>query len=168
MVYRKLDQPEKERATLERIAKLSSDNLPALSRLIELTQADKKWNEVIVYANKLLAVQPLITLGHAALAEAAKQTGDQAAVAHSYAALLELQPLDAGRLHYELAEARFRLNELDDARQHVLIALEETPRFRVAQQLLLKIADKRKEAAATSWRTSALPDLDGTPPKPGD
>lgn len=165
IVYRKLNQPDKELQTLQRISQLSSDNLPALSRLIELMQAEKKWDEVIVYANKLLAVQPLITLGHAALADAAKQTGDQAAVAHSYAALLELQPLDAGRLHYELAEARFRLNELDDARRHVLVALEETPRFRVAQQLLLQIADKRKEAA-TSWRTLALPDLDGVPPKP--
>lgn len=162
-VYRKLDKPEQERRTLERIVKLSSDNLPALTRLIELSQAEKKWDEVQRVANKLLAVQPLIALGHAALAEAGKQTGNQATVAESYAALLELQPLDAGRLHYELAEARYQLHELDEARKHVLIALEETPRFRVAQQLLLKIAEDRQHG---SMRTLTLPDLKASPPQP--
>ena len=164
MVYRKLDQPEKERQTLDRIATLSSDNLPALTRLIELSQADQQWDKVVGYANKLLAVQPLITLGHNALSEAGKYTGDFAAVARSYGALLDLQPLDAGRYHYELAEARFRLNELDTAREHVLIALEETPRYRAAQQLLLKIVDKRKLTAA--GQRAALPDLESGPPKP--
>ncbi len=100
----------------------------------------------------------MITQGHAALAEAAKHTGDRAAVAKSYSALLDLQPLDPGRLHYDLAEARrFELSELNEAREHVLIALEETPRFRVAQQLLLKIVDKRKQAQAGVMWTLTLP-----------
>lgn len=166
VVYRKLEQPEKERETLERIARLSSDNLPALSRLIELSLAEKKWDGVKAYATKLLAVQPLIALGHTALAEAGKQTGELAVVARSYAALLDLQPLDAGRIHYELAEAQYRLQEFAEARRHVLIALEETPRFRVAQQLLLKLADARKKAAANGQRTLTLPDFETGPPQP--
>ncbi len=166
VVYRKLDNSADERKTLERIAELSSDNLPALRRLIELSLADKKWDDVALYADKLLAVQPLITQGHAALAEAAKHTGDRAAVAKSYSALLDLQPLDPGRLHYDLAEARFELSELNEAREHVLIALEETPRFRVAQQLLLKIVGKRKQAQAGVMWTLTLPDLETGPPKP--
>ncbi len=165
-VYRKLERADKERQTLERIVQHSSDNVSALTRLIELTEAAQQWDQVQVYANKLLAVQPLIAVGHNALAAAAKQAGDQAAVASSYAALLDLQPLDAGRYHFELAAARYELNELDEARTHVLIALEETPRFRVAQQLLLKIADKRKQAAADGQRTLTLPDLDKGPPQP--
>lgn len=165
LAYRKVGKTDRERATLERIAQLSSDNLPALTRLIELSQAEKDWKVVVLYANKLLAVQPLIALGHAAIAEAGKHAGDYAVVSQGYAALLDLQPLDAGRLHYELALARYQLDDLDQAREHVLIALEETPRFRVAQQLLLKIAERRRGRLPSS-RTLTLPDLNSSPPQP--
>ncbi len=165
IVYRKLERGEAEKKTLERIVSLSSDNLPALSRLIEILQQEKNWAELKKIANKLLAVQPLIGLGHNALAEAGKNTADFATVASAYAALLDLQPLDAGRLHYELAAAQFQLREFEQARSHVLIALEETPRYRVAQQLLLKLAQARRETAAGGLR-AALPDLEGAPPKP--
>jgi tetratricopeptide (TPR) repeat protein len=165
IAYRNLDNKDAERKTLQRIASLSSDNLPALTRLIELASADQKWDEVKQYAQKFLAVQPLVAQGHSALAQAGKNLDDYAAVARAYAALLDLSPLDAGRLHYELAEALFQVQDYRSAREHVLIALEETPRFRVAQQLLRKIAEQRVIAASVS-RTLTLPDLDARPPQP--
>ncbi|MCC6509659.1 MAG: tetratricopeptide repeat protein [Pirellulaceae bacterium] len=169
-IYRKLDRPAEELATLQRLVANSSDNVPALSRLIELAREAEKWDDVSTYCEQLLAVQPLISLGHTALAEAALKRDDHAAAAEAYAALLELQPIDAGRLHYELAAARFRLGDLEGARQHVLLTLEETPRYRSAQQLLVQIADRRlaeRQAATDSGlRTLSLPDLESSPPAP--
>lgn len=164
-VYRKLEHAAEERATLERIIAYSSDNVPALTRLIGSAQSAQQWDELARYSQHLLAVQPLISLGHTALADAAKHKKDYAAAAAAYEALLEFQPVDPGRLHFELATARYEQGQWDSAREHLLIALEETPRYRAAQKLLVQVAAKRQTHNA-SQRTLSLPELEASPPVP--
>ena len=41
--YRKLDRPDDERAVLEQIASLDSDDVALYERLLELTSAGKDW-----------------------------------------------------------------------------------------------------------------------------
>jgi cellulose synthase operon protein C len=57
-----------------------------------------------------------------------------------YQALLALKPLDQATSHYQLAEAFRKANQLDQARDEVLLALEAAPGFKPAQKLLLEIA----------------------------
>lgn len=169
LVYRQLNRIDDERKTLERIVKHSSDSLLALTRLIELARADREWDRVILFSNKLLAVQPLISLGHSALAEAASSMKDPRMAAEAFEAMLDLQPLDPGRLRYQLAESLFEMKDFDNARKHLLVALEETPRYRDALQLLVKVSLQRKaleEIDRSVSKTLALPDTSAGPPAP--
>lgn len=167
LVYRQLERTEEERKTLERIITHSSDNLPALVRLIELARAAGQWPEVAHYAELLLAVQPLTSAGHTALAEAARHSDKPAAAAKAYQALLELEPIDPVGLHYQLAEARAELKDWESAREHLLVALEETPRYRAAQRLLVRVAAEREAARrAADQPRASLPDAEAHPPAP--
>ncbi len=169
-VQRKREQLEDETKTLKRIVALSSDHVPAISRLIEISRNAKDWRAVAQYADQLLAVQPLLSLGHEALAEAATHLNKPQMAANAYAALLELEPIDPAVLHVKLAELEIELKHYDSARHHLLVTLEETPRYRAAQKLLLQIAGHTDAESAsnepTAARTLALPDLDGKPPEP--
>ncbi len=60
--------------------------------------------------------------------------------------LLRLNPPDPTGVHYELAQLMADTAP-DAARTHVLQALEEAPRFRAAQQLLLKLGPSKTAAA---------------------
>ena len=56
--------------------------------------------------------------------------------------MLKLDPPDQPEIHFRLA----RLLKEDNAaaaHRHVLLALEEAPRFRAAHELLLKLADQK-------------------------
>jgi tetratricopeptide (TPR) repeat protein len=161
---RQLGHSSAEREALERIASLSSDAVPVLLRLLELTTAAGEWERTRAYAEQLLAVQPLIAAGHTALAASATRLGQPALAADALASLLELEPLDPPKLHLELAEARLAAGQLDRAREHVLLALEETPRYRAAQRLLLQIVAARAASNQPEW--AELPETEGVPPSP--
>jgi hypothetical protein len=62
--------------------------------------------------------------------------------------LLHLDPPDLPNIHYRLARQLLAANDLVGARRHVLQALEDSPRFRAAYELLAKLPAV-PEAAAT-------------------
>ncbi len=165
-VYRKLDKPDEELKTLQRIIARDGDNLPAITRLIELDESRSNWEDLKKHAELMLAVQPLVSTGHAALAKVAESTKDYNLAAEAYAGLLELQPLDSGRIYYQLALSQYKLDKLPRARQYVLMALEQTPRYREAQLLLVKILEQQKSSGTAT--TLSLPDLNASPPQPSD
>ena len=80
----------------------------------------------------------------------------------SLKALQQLDPLDPADLHYRLARGLFAAGQLDEARREVLFALEETPRYREAQELLLAIVESRQ--AKTEVETAESLQVDA--PKP--
>jgi predicted Zn-dependent protease len=57
-------------------------------------------------------------------------------------ALLEMSPVDPAALHYQLADALLADGQPNLARRHVLWALENAPRYRDAQRLLLQLSDE--------------------------
>ena len=168
-IARVLKDKETELSALTRLTKLSSDNVPALLRLIQLHREDKAWDKLREVAGQLLAVQPLITTGHEAWIEAVEKLGKPEEGASSLKALQQLDPLDPAYLHYRLARSLFAAKQLDEARREVLFALEETPRYREAQELLLAINEARLNNAKTDSPATlqiAAPDLNGSPPTP--
>jgi uncharacterized protein HemY len=54
--------------------------------------------------------------------------------------LVQLDVPDRSEAHYQLARLMHKRGDAEAARRHVLLALEETPRYRSALQLLLEIS----------------------------
>ncbi len=61
-----------------------------------------------------------------------------------YAAVLAMKPLDRVSAEYGLARAFLADGQKEQARDHVLAALEGAPSFRPAQQLLLQLEDSKR------------------------
>jgi tetratricopeptide (TPR) repeat protein len=100
------------------------------------------------YAQGLLAINPLIATPYEALARAGAASGQSEQAIDAYRKLLLLDPPDPSQVHFQLALLLHARGDSDaEAKRHVLQALEEAPRFRDAQRLLLDI-ERGKSAAA--------------------
>ncbi|HEX5399445.1 MAG TPA: tetratricopeptide repeat protein, partial [Verrucomicrobiae bacterium] len=154
VAQRHLDETNAELATLKQFATQESDFQDLYVRLVELTEAQKDWPTVTKYADRLLAINPLISLPHRALAEAGMATGNTNQAITSYRKLLLLDPPDPVDVHYQLARLLYASgdSQAEDRRQ-VLEALEDAPRFQNGLQLLLKI-DAQKLQPTGSPATS--------------
>lgn len=156
--YRNLNDTNAELATLKTFAARESDFVELFSRLIELTQAQKDWPNVTKYATRLLAVNPLISLPHRALALAGMAMGKTDQAITAYRKLLALDPPDPVEIHYQLASLLHKRGDSgNEARRHVLQSLEDAPRFRDAQRLLLEITAKTTPPATTDPTTRPEP-----------
>ncbi len=137
---RNLNHTNAELAALTKLAERESDFVDLYLRLIELSVASKDWPSAVKYANLLLAVNPLISAPYAALAQAEDALGDGPQAISAYRRLLLLDPADPAEVHYQLARLlHARGNAEAEAKRQVLQALEQAPRFREAQRLLLQL-----------------------------
>lgn len=136
-----------EREVLLKIAALTANNLDAFARLSELSAESGDWQTARKFTLRSLGVNPLHPDTHRRAAKAAEQLKDHALAIESYQALLLLEPFDTAELHYLLATNYQAQKKLAEAKRQALLALEETPRYRAAQQLLLELvpADKSPE-----------------------
>ena len=101
---RELGETSIEQAALENIVAVSSDNTSALQRLIELAREGEQWQNMLDYSQQFLAVQPLATIGHESLIEAARRLRAPELSADSLRALMEMQPVDPAQ--FELRAGR--------------------------------------------------------------
>jgi hypothetical protein len=111
----------------------------AYLRLMELGTADGDWALVVANAERFLAVNPLVPPPWRALARAAGGLGalgniklQQRAPRHDGGGIV-------AEANHELARLMLRRGDREAARRHVLLALEEAPRFRDALRLLRDI-----------------------------
>lgn len=143
--YRGKGDTTAERRTLEDSASRSDDALETFRRLIELAITAGDDDALHTNVERYLEVRPLDEFPYRSAAEhagsARSENSWSAAAARS---LIALEPEDRSGAHLLLAR---RLHALHDpqAKRHALLALEETPRFRDAQQLLLQIVDAEKK-----------------------
>lgn len=132
-----------ERAVLEAFTSLDLSAVPARLRLIELQRDAKDWSALGQTGQRLAAIDPLLPQGHEALSLAAEQLTRPADAAKSLRRLLLLEPDDPADIHFRLARALQATGQKVEAKRHVLLALEEAPRFRQAQQLLLRLVETK-------------------------
>jgi len=150
VTQRNLQETNAELTTLKKNAAQESDFEDLFARLIELSEAQKDWPDVTKYAGRFLAINPLVTLPHRALAEAAEATGNDAQAITAYRKWLWLDPPDPAEVHFQLARLLHKRGDADaEAKRLVLEALEEAPRFRDAQRLLLEIENKSPQPATS-------------------
>jgi tetratricopeptide (TPR) repeat protein len=140
VTQRNLGETNAELATLQKFARQEADFVDLYVRLIELTEVRQDWPAVTKHAEQLLAINPLISLPHRALAAAGVATGNSEQAIMAYQKLLLLDPPDPAAVHFQLARLLHARGESNaEAKRQVLQSLEEAPRFRAAQRLLLEL-----------------------------
>jgi tetratricopeptide (TPR) repeat protein len=140
--HRELGDAAAERAMLERHVALDDDAVEPRLRLMEVAAAAEDWPAVRRTAEEALAINPLVPPPHRYLARAAAALGERPLAIEAHRTLLLLDPLDRADHHYQLARLLVEEKQLPAARQEVVRALEEAPRFRDAHRLLLEIVAK--------------------------
>jgi tetratricopeptide (TPR) repeat protein len=143
-VHRELKETADERKMLEKHLSLSSDAVEPRLRLMEIAAEAKDWAAVKAEAEAVLAINPLTPAPHRYLAQAASALGERSLAIEAHRTLLLLDPLDRATHHYAIAKMLFDEKQVPAARREVVLALEEAPRFRDAQKLLLDIVAKDK------------------------
>ena len=150
---RHLSNTNAELSCLQKQSEREADFVELYLRLEQLTSAAKDWVAEAKYATRLLQINPLLAAPYQALAEASLATGNNPQAIDSYRKLLLLGPADLAKTHFELARLlHAQAGSEQEAKRHVLQALEEAPRYRKAQRLLLEI-----EASTAKEETSANP-----------
>jgi tetratricopeptide (TPR) repeat protein len=137
--HRALGETNQERAVLAMQATVDADATEAFLRLMEFSAAAKDWPALAENAERFLAVNPLVPQPHRFLAQASEALGNARQAITAYQSVLLLDPPDPAEVHFHLAKM---LHQTGDpaAKRQVLQSLEEAPRFRDAQRLLLDIA----------------------------
>ncbi|MEX2186561.1 MAG: tetratricopeptide repeat protein [Pirellulales bacterium] len=172
MVHRELGETAEEIAALAMQAKLDADALPSCLRLLELCSAAEDWEAVAQYAEAAIAINPLVTAPHRHLATAAEKLGDDERTLYGLKAQLTMDALDLADAHFRIAKAYRRQRNLVSARRHVLQALEEAPRYRDAQRLLVELVAAMRPPrepepdVAPDVATEAAPDKAPVAPEP--
>jgi DNA-binding SARP family transcriptional activator len=138
-IARRSDDTAAEQDALEQYAAIDADATQTFLRLIELAEARGDADALRRNSLRLMGVNPLTKHPHQALAAAAEQDGDAAAAMTAYRSLLNLSPDDPSSIHFRLAKHLSAVAETEDAKRHVLQALENAPRYRDAQRLLLEL-----------------------------
>jgi tetratricopeptide (TPR) repeat protein len=132
-----------ERRVLTNSAERADDALHTYRRLIELAVAAGDTTDVELNVERYLAVQPLKEFAYRQAAANADRGGKLEPAIAAARALVALEPADRAGAHYTLARLLHAAGS-PEAKRHVLMALEETPRFRDAQRLLLKMVDTQE------------------------
>ena len=83
--------------------------------------------------------------------DASEQATNRKPAIQAAYSLLALNPPDKAGAHYRLAKLLHATGD-PEAKRQVLMALEETPRFRDAQRLLLKLVEQRPDQPPAGTR----------------
>jgi tetratricopeptide (TPR) repeat protein len=160
-IHREKGDLAAERQALEKLASLTSSAPDVFDRLCELAIKADDWPAAKKAVLQALAVNPLspAVQRHAAVVSAKLNDKDLAVA--SYRALLLLGTIDAADTHYQLATFLHQQGDLAEAKRHTLLALEEAPRFRAAQKLLLQIV-----AVNPAANSPVVKQSDKSAPKP--
>ena len=143
--HRRLGETNEERTILSDLASRDADSLDAYMRLMELNAARADWAGVATNAERYLAVNPLVPQPYGFLAEADETLGRRDEAIRASQTLARLDPADPAGVQFRLARLLHAGHE-PAAKRHALMALEEAPRFRDAQKLLLKITRETSDA----------------------
>ena len=138
-IYRGLNQVDEERSALVAIEQRSPDCIDQLSRLIEIDMERADYESLVRWCERVLEINPMRSNVHEQRAVAAEKLNRPSEAIDSLIALLELDPIDIASIHYRLAKAYSANKQTDQAKRHVLMALEESPRYREALALLLSL-----------------------------
>jgi Flp pilus assembly protein TadD len=92
-------------------------------------------------ADRLIEIDPFDAAAHSALGELALARGDLTEALRELQTAVDAGPPNPAEALTSLADVTLRTGDVALARQHLIRALEGTPRYERAQELLLQIVD---------------------------
>lgn len=140
-VYERQELPEKQAKVLEEHLQRSGEDLQAAMKLLNLQITAQAWKNALATGQLVMAIDPLQPRVLRSLLEVAEATEAESESIQLLNGLLELEPADAARWHYQLAEI-YVDDDAEAARRHVLLSLEQAPRYQDAHGLLLTLTEK--------------------------
>lgn len=156
-IHHELGETEQEVEVLQQLAELRSDALEVYRRLAELHAEQEDWQAVVVDAKRILAVNPLTPEPHQWFARAGEQIGDRDVAIEGLQTLTQMDPYDPADIHYRVALLLKEAEQPEQARRHVLLALEEAPRYRDAHKLLLSLVEIEESPPPETSSPKATP-----------
>jgi predicted TPR repeat methyltransferase len=96
---------------------------------------------VVELGQTIVAIDPFLVTAIQRTLKAAESLQQTKVAVNQLTSLLQLQPDDAARLHFRIAKM-LRETDQNQSQRHVLLALENAPRFREAHQLLLELKSR--------------------------
>lgn len=143
-IYKNLNSTNDEVVVLRKIAVRDDEALDVYVRLMDLDAARGDWKATLENAERARAVNPLILPPNQKQFAALQKLNRPDEAIASGEKLLQLNPPDPTGVHFELAQLLAEKKPAE-AKMHVIQALEEAPRFRAAQKLLLKLTEKQTQ-----------------------
>ena len=135
-IHRGKNDLKSERAALVSLAERSADCRQTLMRLIELDTGEQDWQGVSAWCDRMIEIDPLRSDVQQQRATANEKIGRYDLVIQALEACLEMDLTDHASIHYRLAVAMNKQQLTSQAKRHLLMALEESPRYQDALQLL--------------------------------
>ncbi|MDQ8204018.1 tetratricopeptide repeat protein [Pelagicoccus sp. SDUM812003] len=151
--YRELGQEQKEIETLRAITRHEAGRLGPVERLLELSLSRQDSESAFKWANAWIAINPMAETPWRALLRSAIDNERSDYAAEAARSLIALNPPDKPSLHYQLAEL-LQTSDAPAAKRHVMLALQDAPRFQKAYLLLDKL---QKAIAAENRQTQTDP-----------
>ncbi len=140
-IHRTLGETNEEIAVLRKIANRDAEAIDVYVRLMELDAKNANWKTTLENAERARAVNPLLLPPNQRQFTALQKLNRPGEAIQAGEKLLRLNPPDPTSIHFELAQLQLTNNPAQ-AKTHVLQALEEAPRYRAAQKLLLKLSSE--------------------------
>jgi cellulose synthase operon protein C len=137
--YQAKGDKDDERKQLEKYNQIGGRDPALVERLAKLEIAAGDPKAAAAALNRLNYIYPEDQELHKELGDLWLAQNNLKGAIREYRAWIALKPLDQATSHYELAEALRKDNQLDQARNEVLLSLEAAPGYKPAQKLLLEI-----------------------------
>jgi tetratricopeptide (TPR) repeat protein len=138
--YKAKGDKDDERKQLEKYNDVGGRDPKLVERLATLEEEAGQPKKAAAALDRLNYIYPEDQELHRRLGDLWLAQNNVPGAIREYQALLALKPLDQATSHYQLAEAFWKANRPDQARDEVLLALEAAPGYKPAQKLLLEIA----------------------------
>lgn len=127
-------------AALTRFRQQGGYDPGALKRLAGWLQEAGRPDEAIAALQTVTLVQPLDDTLHETLGTLLLEQEDASGALREFEILLALDPHDKANAYLRVAEAHRAIGNVEESRNHVLLALDFAPGFRPAQRLLLELS----------------------------
>ena len=140
VVYKKQQKTEQQADILAGHLQRSCDDLEAAVELLSLQVTAEQWLPALETSHLVMAIDPLQPHVLRQIHTVAVATNNDDLAIDVLTGLLELDPADAARTHFLIAQI-LKSEDAEQSRRHVLLALEQAPRYRAAHKLLLHLID---------------------------
>ncbi len=144
-IYKKQQKSDQQATVLSEHLQRSGDDLNAALELLSLQVTAEQWPQALATGQLVMAIDPLQPDVLRQVLKVATSIKDDNLAVNVLKGLLELQPADSARTHFLIARI-LQSQDAEQSRRHVLLALEQAPRYRAAHKLLLDLTGTEVEA----------------------